>query len=117
MVTPGELVASGPQQLRVALYQESTATRNLRAGSPATICLADGGAAYYIKATSEVTTVEAEPLKGLAVFTLTPKHVLKDGEEGAEVTSGFRFRDLRGDKAVLDQWVPIVDALKDSFGK
>jgi hypothetical protein len=117
IVTPGEVVAGGPQQLRVALYQESTASRNLRSGSAATICLAEGGAAYYIKATSATTTVVAAPLQGLAVFTLTPVHVLKDAEEGAEVTSGFRFRDARGDDAVLNQWRPIVQALRDSFGR
>ena len=33
-------------------------------------------------------------------------------EEGAEVTSGFRFKDLRGEAVLLSHWEPIVAALR-----
>jgi hypothetical protein len=66
--------------------------------------------------------MNAEPLRdapaslaGLAVFTLTPRHVLRDIEEGAEVTSGFRFRDFRGDQVVLEQWQRVVSGIQESF--
>jgi hypothetical protein len=57
----------------------------------------------------------AAALEGLAVFTMRPKHVLRDAEEGAEVTSGFKFRDLRGEDALLSDWQPRVDALRATF--
>jgi hypothetical protein len=115
IVTPGEIVAGDPSTLRLALYAESSASRNLRTESAATLCLAHEGAAYYVKLDAEPFAVDAPALAGLAVFTLRPRHVLRDAEEGAEVTSGFRFRDLRGDEAVLADWEPRVQALRASL--
>lgn len=115
IVTPGELVAGDPSTLRLALYQESSASRNLRERRVGTLCLAHEGAGYYIKADAEPFPSKAPALDGLAVFTLTPRHVLKDAEEGAEVTSGFCFKDLRGDEVLLSHWGPIVKALRATF--
>jgi len=115
IVTPGELVAGDSSTLRMALYQESSASRNLRERHVGTLCLAHEGAGYYVKADAEQFEADAPALNGLAVFTLKPRHVLKDAEEGAEVTSGFRFKDLRGEEALLSQWKPIVAALRATF--
>ena len=115
IVTPGELVAAGPDTLRLALYENSSASRNLRSHPAATLCLADGGAAYYVKADVEPFETRDQALNGQAVFTVRPRHVLKDVEEGYEVTSGFRFRDLSGDAATLARWQPIVTALSATF--
>jgi hypothetical protein len=115
IVTPGELVAGDPSTMRIALYQESSASRNLRERGVGTLCLAHEGAGYYVKTDAEPFSAHATAFNGLAVFTLKPRHVLKDAEEGAEVTSGFRFRDLRGDEEVLSNWTPIVDALRATF--
>jgi hypothetical protein len=115
IVTAGELVAGGPSALRIALYAESSASRNLRERGVSTLCLAQDGAGYYIKADAEPYSVNAPALVGLSVFTLRPRHVLKDAEEGAEVTSGFRFRDLRGNEALVQRWEPVVAALLETF--
>ncbi len=115
IVTPGELVAGDQSTLRLALYQESSASRNLRERRVGTLCLAHDGAGYYIKADAEPFPSGAPALEGLAVFTLKPRHVLKDAEEGAEVTSGFRFKDLRGEAVLLSHWGPIVKALQATF--
>lgn len=115
IVTPGEVVAGDGSTLRAALYAESSASRNLRSEGTATLCLADGGAAYYIKMDVEPFASAAPAFQGLAVFTLRPRHVLRDAEEGAEVTSGFKFRDLRGDDALLADWQPRVAALRETF--
>ena len=115
LVTPGELVAGDQSTLRLALYAESSATRNLRERGVGTLCLAHEGAGYYVKTDAEIFAANSAALDGLAVFTLRPRHVLKDAEEGAEVTSGFKFRDLRGEDALLSQWGPIVDALRATF--
>ncbi len=115
IVTPGELVAGDPTTLRLALYQESSASRNLRERQVGTLCLAHEGAGYYVKADAQPFAADGAALEGLAVFTLKPRHVLRDAEEGAEVTSGFRFKDLRGEDALLSQWNPIVDALRATF--
>jgi hypothetical protein len=116
IVTPGELVAGDSSTLRLALYQESSASRNLRERGVGTLCLAHEGAGYYVKADAGPFSANAPALEGLAVFTLKPRHVLKDAEEGAEVTSGFRFKDLRGEEVLLSNWMPIVKALQATFG-
>ena len=115
IVTPGEIVAGNDSTLRLALYRESTATRNLRERKAGTLCLADGGFGYYVKLEAEPFATQEPALQPLAVFTLTPRHVLQDGEAGAEVTSGFRFRDLAGDDHCLSGWQPIVAALQGTF--
>jgi len=111
-VTAGELVAARSSLLRVALYATSSATRNLSERAGLVICLAHEGAAYYIKADAEPFDTADPALEGQRVFTIRPRHVLRDAEQGAEVTSGFCYRDLRGDQAVLAQWRPIVAALR-----
>jgi hypothetical protein len=115
IVTAGELVAGDTATMRLALYQESSASRNLRERRVGTLCLAHQGAGYYIKTDAEPYSADSAAFDGLAVFTLKPRHVLKDAEEGAEVTSGFRFRDLRGEDVVLSNWKPIVAALRATF--
>lgn len=115
IVTPGEIVAGDASTIRVALYPQSTASRNLRERSAATLCHAQGGAGYYIKLDVEPFAAAAPALQGLAVFTMRPRHVLEDAEPGAEVSSGFRFRDLGGEEARLSQWEPIVAALRGTF--
>jgi hypothetical protein len=115
IVTAGELVAGSPSALRTALYAESSASRNLRERGVGTLCLAHEGAGYYIKADAEPYADNSPALRGLSVFTLRPRHVLKDAEEGAEVTSGFQFRDLRGSEALVQRWDPIVTALRETF--
>jgi len=115
IVTAGELVAGNPSTLRVALYAESSASRNLRERAVATLCLAHEGAGYYVKADAEPHAAASPAFAGLSVFTLRPRYVLKDAEEEAEVTSGFRFRDLRGEDALLERWKPVVDALRATF--
>jgi hypothetical protein len=115
IVTPGEMVTGDAQTLRVALYENSTASRNLRANGAGTLALAHEGAAYYVKFDAEPFPSEAPEFAGQAVFTFRTRHVLKDAEEGAEVTSGFRFKDLAGDAALLSRWEPMVSALRRTF--
>jgi hypothetical protein len=115
IVTPGEIVAGDASTMRLALYAESSASRNLRARGEATICHAQEGAGYYIKGDVEAYASDVPALKGLAVFTFHPKHVLKDAEPGAQVTSGFRFSDDSGTDAVVTRWEPIVSALRSTF--
>ncbi len=115
IVTPGEMVAGDNQTLRVALYETSTASRNLRANRAGTLALAYEGAAYYVKFDAEPYASEAPEFTGQAVFTFHTRHVLKDAEEGAEVTSGFSFKDLAGDAALLARWEPLVGALRRTF--
>ncbi len=115
IVTPGELVAGDASTMRLALYAESSASRNLRARPEATLCHAQDGAGYYVKGDVEPFASDAPALDGLAVFTFHPRHVLQDAEPGAQVTSGFRFTDDAGDATCLARWQPIVSALRSTF--
>lgn len=111
IVTPGEIVAIGPTLLRLALYEGSSASRNLRARPTATLSLVHDNAAYYIKFDASETPSTDPALANLAVFALQTRHVLEDREPGAEVTSGIRFRDLSGDDSVMTRWKPVVAGL------
>ena len=115
IVTPGEIVAGDKSTMRLALYAESTASRNLRSRGEATLCHAQDGAGYYVKGEVEEFSSSAAALNGLAVFTFHPRHVLKDAEPGAQVTSGFQFNDDSGAEAVVARWQPIVSALRETF--
>ena len=115
LVTPGELLAGDGSTLRLALYEQSTATRNLRARPTATLCHAQDGAGYYVKVDVSTFPSSDPALEGLATFTLQVRHVLKDSEEGAEVTSSFQFRDLAGSQACVERWLPVVSALRSTF--
>src|SRR4051812_35354593 len=72
IVTPGEIVAGDASTMRLALYAESTASRNLRARGEATLCHAQDGAGYYVKGDVEEFASSAPALQGLAVFTFRP---------------------------------------------
>src|SRR5690349_11784089 len=66
IVTPGELVAQDSSTLRLALYETSSASRNLRRHPAGTLCLADTGAAYYVKCDIEEFASSDPALQGQA---------------------------------------------------
>lgn len=112
MVSVGELVAVGPGHLRVALYPDSTATRNLVRQGRGTIALVYVGAAYYIRCLAEVRReVELRDGSRLACFDLRVEDVLKDSAPYATLTSGVTFH-LKDPSAVLPRWEEQVRALR-----
>jgi hypothetical protein len=112
MLSVGEVLARGPSDLRLALYDSSSTTANLRRSGKLTLVLSGSGVGYYVRATARDIAVMDADLAGLAVFDAVVEEVLEDGEPIAEVTSGFTMR-LTGDGSrVIAMWEATVRALR-----
>ncbi len=106
------MVAVAPDQLRVALYPDSTATHNLARQGRATIALVHAGAAYYIRCLAQMRRdLELRDGSRLACFDLRVEDILKDSAPYATLTSGVTFR-LKDPSAVLPRWEEQVRALR-----
>jgi hypothetical protein len=111
LVSVGEVLAPAPGTLRLALYDNSSTTANLRRGGRLTLALASGGLAYYVKATAAERPGPAAGLRGLAVFEATVDEVLEDGEPIAQVTSGFSLALTHDPAKIVAHWERGVAAL------
>ena len=112
MLSVGEVLARGPSTLRLALYDSSSTTANLRRSGKLTLALAAQGKGYYVRAATRELAVSDPDLAGLAAFDATVEDVLEDGEPIAEVTSGFTMR-LTADAArTMAMWETTIRALR-----
>lgn len=83
LVSYAELLALDATRLRLALYDGTRSTRNLRDTGRATLVFADPGLILYVKA--EGTALPPAPgHPGLARFELVVRDVLEDRAEGDE---------------------------------
>lgn len=112
MLSVGEVIARGPRSLRMALWRNSTAARNLARSERATLALVHDGAGYSLRlATRQGRDVEG-PLSGrLTSFACTVEDAIVDEAPYAELTSGVTYR-LRDPADVLPRWQEAVDALR-----
>lgn len=115
LLSVGEVLASGPASLRLALYARSTTSANLRHGGGLLLALAHDGLAYYVKASARERAPaagQAADLRGLAVFDAQVNEVLEDGEAIAAVTSGFAITLTRDAARTLASWERQIAALR-----
>lgn len=115
MLSYGELLATGPREIRLATYKSSTTARNMRGNGHLTLCLVDSGMAYYVKGrVEELPPLEEFP--NLARFRMTVDQVLEDAtqadvEDEARILTGITFG-VRGDtEQWLRDWERLVRAL------
>jgi hypothetical protein len=115
MVSVGEVVVSGSDSLRLALWPGSTATRNLTPGGLATLAAVVGGTSYSLRlAVTRAGQVET-PLAGqLARFEARVEGASADEAPYAVLESGVRFR-LKDPPAVLARWAELRQALRDGI--
>lgn len=115
MLSYGEILATGPREIRLATYKESTTARNMRANGHLTLCLVDAGLAYYIKGRVEELTALGDFPK-LSRFRMTVDQVLEDATQAdlegeARILTGITFG-VRGDaERWLRDWERLVKAL------
>jgi hypothetical protein len=110
LLSVGEVLAPGPSALRLALYQESSTSANLRRQARFGLALATDDLAYYVKASAVERPGPHPTLPGQAVFDATIDEVLEDGEPVARVTSGFAIA-LGDPGKVVAYWERTVAAL------
>jgi hypothetical protein len=111
MLSVGEVLARGPSALRLALYPNSSTSKNLRRGGGLSMALAHGGLAYYVKATAREIDGAAAHLGGQAGFEAAIDEVLEDGDPSAQVTSGFTLSLTRESARTLAEWEQRISAL------
>lgn len=113
MVSVGEVVATGDDSLRLALWPGSTATRNLTPSGRATLAAVVDATSYSIRlAITRAGEVET-PLAGqLARFDARVEGASADEAPYAVLESGVRFR-LKDPPAVLARWAELREALRD----
>lgn len=113
MVSVGEVVATGDDSLRLALWPGSTATRNLTPSGRATLAAVVDATSYSIRlAITRAGEVET-PLAGqLARFDARVEGASADEAPYAVLESGVRFR-LKDPPAVLARWAELRQALRD----
>lgn len=113
MVSVGEVVATGDESLRLALWPGSTATRNVTPSGNATVAAVVDGTSYSLRlAVTRAGEVET-PLAGqLARFEAHVEGASADEAPYAVLESGVRFR-LKDPPAVLARWAELREALRN----
>lgn len=114
MLSVGEVVATGPRELQVALWPDTNPTRNLDANGRATLALVHDGAGYSILCSAR-REPDLSPAHGrpLARFVLQVEEVREDRASYATLTSGVTFS-LNDPAAVLPRWQATVEALRET---
>jgi len=116
LLSYGEVVAVDARRLRLATYRSSKTSSNLRRSGRLTLCLIEGGMAYYVK--TQALEQQAPPeLAGLARFEVTVEQVLSDQaredlEPGARITNGIEFDPGRPASELLAAWTAVLQALR-----
>jgi hypothetical protein len=111
-----EVVAVDRGTVRIAPWNNSTTTANLRRGSKATLLVVDEGLAYYIQASATELSRDLEGFPGMAKINLKIDSVLEDKaldyEGSARVTSGVRFENPDMDAAYIERGRKILESLR-----
>lgn len=97
LLSYGEVGARDRHTLRVATFEGTQTTKNLRENGRLTILFIDDTMIYYVKGSAkEIPSERVDGPKGIVYLDITITHVLSDapgpGEEGAQITSGIMFK-------------------------
>lgn len=96
MLSHFEVVARDRRNVRLALYNDSTTTANIRRRGLATLTFVDERMAYYVKTSAEILSGEMRTSRFNVKLNCRVEHVLADEvneefEPGAYVASGIRY--------------------------
>jgi hypothetical protein len=113
----GEVRAFDRSTLRIATWDDTRTTENLRSRGAITLFVVEAGFVAYLKGRAE-EMARPRAVPGLARFGVQIEDILVDEvdetqEQGARVTSGIRFEPTRWDRK-LDEWRAVHAALGES---
>ncbi|MGH8869820.1 MAG: hypothetical protein ACRDYU_17725 [Actinomycetes bacterium] len=112
LLSVGEVVATGDRRLRLALWRDSTTTRNLAHRNRALLTLVLDGTFYGISVTAHLLGPVRVQELDLMVFDGEVQTVSRDDVGYAELTSGLTYR-LVDEASVLPRWQQTVACLRD----
>jgi hypothetical protein len=112
MLSVGEVVALDRRRLRLALWPDSTTTRNLTERPKATLAAVLEETGYTVRVVVRAAGEFATPLAGrLACFDASVEEVAADVVPYAVLESGVRFR-LNEPGEVLPRWAEVRAQLR-----
>ncbi|HLG72996.1 MAG TPA: hypothetical protein VK009_21460 [Chloroflexota bacterium] len=103
----GEIIATGPSELRIGLYPNSTTTRNIQARPQIGLLIVLGDSVYYVKGKAT-----EKPAENTVRFDVAVEQVLVDNEPGARITGGIGFEMSQGKEWWLDTATKTIAALR-----
>lgn len=112
MLSAGEMLATRPGEVRMALWKGTTTGNNLRRTSKGTLALVHGGAGHYIEVEVAGTADLRVGTKSLDYFACRVTKALSDVVGYATLTSGIRF-ELPRRKDIVSHWERTVAAMRE----
>ena len=111
MLSVGELLATDARSIRMALWRNSTASRNVTASGRCTLALVHANAGYSLRCVAaRGPDLEVEGAGLLAYFGLRVEDIQKDEAPYAWLTSGVTF-ELKDPDDVLPRWRRTLEEL------
>jgi len=111
MLSVGEVACPAPDRLSLAVWPQSSSTRNLRERGRATLTAVVGGVSYLLRLEVEEGGELRTPLAGtLARFGARVVAVVADEAPYARLEDGVRFT-LNDRDATLPRWREVKEAL------
>ncbi len=111
LLSVGEVIATSPQEIRIALWPRTTTTENLRRSRCATLAAIWQGTAYYIELEAEPFTSSSPVEDSLARFSARVRRVLADRVDYADLTTGVRFA-LKDKTRSVRSWQEVIQTLR-----
>jgi hypothetical protein len=87
-----EIVAKGPSTLDMALWKDSSTSKNLRQAGKVTLMISDKSVNYYLKGSVKELEYEMTGAAPVSRFRVTLEQVIEDQEPNAEITTGLTYR-------------------------
>ena len=111
LLSAGEVLACEDREIRLALWPNTAATRNLTANGRALLAMIGRRQCLYLRLACR-RGPDIEPVSGrLACFAGTIERAVEDEVGYALITNGIRF-DLHDQPKILDGWARTVEALR-----
>jgi hypothetical protein len=115
MLSAGEVLATDPGEVRLALWPGSGTTANLAQSGRSLLMIVVGNASYYVRLAARRGGDLSLSHGPRAYFAATVEDVLEDVVSYAEITSGIGFR-LKEPAKVLAAWTEAVAAMRSAPG-
>ena len=111
-----EVIAPDRYNLRLAPWNNSTTTANLRRNSRVTLLFVEENLAFYVQGTATELSHEMEGFPGMAKINVRIESILEDKamdyEGSARITTGVRFENPQMDTAYVERGQQVLAALR-----
>ena len=111
-----EVIAPNRSAVRLAPWNNSATTANLRRNGKVTLVVVDENMAYYIQGAATELSREMEGFPGMAKIHVKIESILQDKamdyEGSARITTGIRFENPQMDAAYIERGRRVLAALR-----